>query len=110
MVVDRPVRSRASLAISAWKAPTPGGPLPPSGATRRRQGRLGQAEPKLRAALVGAERSQGHALVRALNELGLDTNSTKQPDLDKAADLDGKIRGNVRKFHSSEYLSPLATG
>ena len=46
----------------------------------------------------------------ALNYLGLDPNSTKQADLEKAADLIGKIRPFVRKFHSSEYLSALATG
>ncbi len=45
----------------------------------------------------------------ALNYLGLDPNSTKQADLEKAADLVGKIRPYVRKFHSSEYLSALAT-
>ncbi len=33
-----------------------------------------------------------------------------RPDLEKAADLVGKIRPIVRKFHSSEYLSALATG
>ena len=46
----------------------------------------------------------------ALSYLGLDPNSTKQADLEKAADLLGKIRPYVRKFHSSEYLSALATG
>ena len=46
----------------------------------------------------------------ALNYLGLDPNSTKQADLEKAADLVGKVRPFVRKFHSSEYLSALATG
>ena len=46
----------------------------------------------------------------ALNYLGLDPNSTKQADLEKAADLVSKIRPFVRKFHSSEYLSALATG
>jgi putrescine transport system substrate-binding protein len=46
----------------------------------------------------------------ALNYLGLDPNSTKQADLEKAADLVGKIRPFVRKFHSSEYLSALASG
>jgi putrescine transport system substrate-binding protein len=46
----------------------------------------------------------------ALNYLGLDPNSTKQADLEKAADVVGKIRPFVRKFHSSEYLSALATG
>jgi putrescine transport system substrate-binding protein len=46
----------------------------------------------------------------ALNYLGLDPNSTKQADLEKAADLVSKVRPYVRKFHSSEYLSALATG
>jgi putrescine transport system substrate-binding protein len=46
----------------------------------------------------------------ALSYLGLDSNSTRQADLEKAADLLGKIRPYVRKFHSSEYLSALATG
>jgi putrescine transport system substrate-binding protein len=46
----------------------------------------------------------------ALSYLGLDPNSTKQGDLEQAADLIGKIRPYVRKFHSSEYLSALATG
>ena len=46
----------------------------------------------------------------ALNYLGLDPNSTKQADLEKAAELIGKVRPYVRKFHSSEYLSALATG
>jgi putrescine transport system substrate-binding protein len=46
----------------------------------------------------------------ALGYLGLDPNSTKQADLEKAADLILKIRPYVRKFHSSEYLSALATG
>ena len=46
----------------------------------------------------------------ALSYLGLDPNSTKQADLEGAADLVSKIRPFVRKFHSSEYLSALATG
>ncbi|MGA2290967.1 polyamine ABC transporter substrate-binding protein [Bradyrhizobium sp.] len=46
----------------------------------------------------------------ALSYLGLDPNSTQQADLEKAADLVSKIRPYVRKFHSSEYLSALATG
>src|SRR4051794_18472830 len=46
----------------------------------------------------------------ALNYLGLNPNSTKQADLEKAADLIIKIRPFVRKFHSSEYLNALATG
>jgi putrescine transport system substrate-binding protein len=46
----------------------------------------------------------------ALSYLRLDPNSTKQADLEKAAELVSKIRPYVRKFHSSEYLSALATG
>jgi len=46
----------------------------------------------------------------ALSYLGLDPNSTKQADLEKAADVVAKVRPSVRKFHSSEYLSALATG
>jgi putrescine transport system substrate-binding protein len=46
----------------------------------------------------------------ALGYLGLDPNSTRQADLEKAAELLVKIRPSVRKFHSSEYLSALATG
>jgi putrescine transport system substrate-binding protein len=46
----------------------------------------------------------------ALHYLGLNPNSTAQGDLDKAADLVAKVRPSVRKFHSSEYLTALATG
>ena len=46
----------------------------------------------------------------ALHYLGLDPNSTAQADLEKAAELLAKVRPNVRKFHSSEYLTALATG
>jgi putrescine transport system substrate-binding protein len=46
----------------------------------------------------------------AMNYLGLDPNSTRQADLEKAADVVAKVRPSVRKFHSSEYLSALATG
>ena len=46
----------------------------------------------------------------ALSYLGIDPNSTRPADLEKAADLVIKIRPYVRKFHSSEYLSALATG
>jgi putrescine transport system substrate-binding protein len=49
-------------------------------------------------------------LPAALNYLKLDPNSSKQADLDKAAALVAKIRPNVRKFHSSEYINALATG
>src|SRR3954447_23329335 len=46
----------------------------------------------------------------ALNYLKLDPNSTDPADLEKAAALISKIAPDVRKFHSSEYLSALATG
>ena len=49
-------------------------------------------------------------LPAALTHLGLDPNSTKQPDLEKAAETVAKVRPSVRKFHSSEYLNALATG
>lgn len=49
-------------------------------------------------------------LPAALSYLGIDPNSTKPADLEKAADLVSKIRPYVRKFHSSEYLNALATG
>jgi putrescine transport system substrate-binding protein len=46
----------------------------------------------------------------ALDYLGLDPNTKSQADLEKAADLIGKVRPFVRKFHSSEYLNALASG
>jgi putrescine transport system substrate-binding protein len=49
-------------------------------------------------------------LPAALSYLGLDPNTTKEADLQKAADLMTKIRPSVRKFHSSEYVNALATG
>src|ERR1700731_1394470 len=49
-------------------------------------------------------------LPAALNYLGLDPNSTKPADLEKAVDMVGKNRPYVRKFHSSEYPNALATG
>jgi putrescine transport system substrate-binding protein len=49
-------------------------------------------------------------LSAALHYLGLDPNSSKEADLQKAADLVTKIRPSVRKFHSSEYINALASG
>jgi putrescine transport system substrate-binding protein len=46
----------------------------------------------------------------ALHYLHLDPNSSDPGDLQKAADLLIKVRPNVRKFHSSEYLNALASG
>ena len=50
-------------------------------------------------------------LPAALHYLGLDPQFEPKPaDLEKAAALVAKIRPNVRKFHSSEYLNALASG
>jgi putrescine transport system substrate-binding protein len=49
-------------------------------------------------------------LPAALKYLGFDPNSSKSEELEKAAALVSKIRPNVRKFHSSEYLNALASG
>ncbi len=46
----------------------------------------------------------------ALNYLGLDPNSKNPDDLKKAGELMEKIRPNVLKFHSSEYINALANG
>ncbi len=54
--------------------------------------------------------SSDDVLAAALHYLGLDPNSSNEADLQKAADLMMKIRPNVRKFHSSEYLNALAAG
>jgi putrescine transport system substrate-binding protein len=45
-----------------------------------------------------------------LKALGLDPDSKKAEDLQKAADALMKVRGNIRKFHSSEYINALANG
>jgi putrescine transport system substrate-binding protein len=49
-------------------------------------------------------------LPAALHYLKLDPNSTNPKDLERAADLLMKVRPNVRKFHSSEYLNAMASG
>jgi putrescine transport system substrate-binding protein len=46
----------------------------------------------------------------ALHFLGLNPDSNDPKDLEKAAELLVKIRPQVRKFHSSEYLNALAGG
>jgi putrescine transport system substrate-binding protein len=54
--------------------------------------------------------SSDDILSAALHYLGLDPNSSKEADLQKAADLMMKVRPYVRKFHSSEYINALANG
>jgi putrescine transport system substrate-binding protein len=65
---------------------------------------------KLKACGVHMLDSADDILPAALHYLGLDPNSTKEADLQKAADLLTKIRPSVRKFHSSEYVNALASG
>lgn len=45
-----------------------------------------------------------------LNYIGLDPDSKKEKDLKKAADVLKKVRKNISKFHSSEYIDMLANG
>lgn len=45
-----------------------------------------------------------------LSYLGLNPDSKKNEDLNKAGDALFRIRGNVQKFHSSEYINALANG
>jgi putrescine transport system substrate-binding protein len=54
--------------------------------------------------------SSDDVLSAALAYLGLDPNTSKEADLQKAAELMTKIRPSIRKFHSSEYLNALAGG
>jgi putrescine transport system substrate-binding protein len=49
-------------------------------------------------------------LPSALHYIGLDPNSSREADLQKAAEVVIKVRPLVRKFHASEYLNALATG
>ncbi len=45
-----------------------------------------------------------------LRALGLDPDSKRPEDLQKAADALTRVRGTIRKFHSSEYINALAGG
>ena len=49
-------------------------------------------------------------LPAALKHLGLDPDSKNQTEIDKAAELLLKVRPNIQKFHSSEYINALANG
>jgi putrescine transport system substrate-binding protein len=49
-------------------------------------------------------------LPAALKYLGLDPDSKNQADIEKAGELLLKVRSNVQKFHSSEYINALANG
>jgi putrescine transport system substrate-binding protein len=54
--------------------------------------------------------SSDDILAAALHYLGLDPNTKREADYQKATDLMLSIRSSVRKFHSSEYLNALASG
>jgi putrescine transport system substrate-binding protein len=54
--------------------------------------------------------SSDDILAAALKYLGLDPNTKVPAEIERAAELIGKIRPSVRKFHSSEYLNALASG
>src|SRR5205814_946395 len=54
--------------------------------------------------------SSDDILAAALHYLKRDPNSKEAADLESAAALITKIRPNIRKFHSSEYLNALAAG
>jgi putrescine transport system substrate-binding protein len=45
-----------------------------------------------------------------LNYLGLNPDSKKEEDLKRAGDALFRIRSNIQKFHSSEYINALANG
>jgi len=49
-------------------------------------------------------------LPAALKYLGLDPDSKTAADIEKAGELLVKLRPNIQKFHSSEYLNALANG
>jgi putrescine transport system substrate-binding protein len=45
-----------------------------------------------------------------LSYLGMNPDSKRNEDLQKAGDALFRIRGNIQKFHSSEYINALANG
>ncbi len=49
-------------------------------------------------------------LPAVLNYLGLDPNSSKPEDIEKAGALVASLRSSIQKFHSSEYINALANG
>ncbi len=46
----------------------------------------------------------------ALKFLGLNPDSKKPEDIRKAADALARVKGSIKKFHSSEYINALANG
>jgi len=54
--------------------------------------------------------SPSEMIPAALKYLGLDPNDTSRDSLTKVEELFAKVRPNIQKFHSSEYISALANG
>jgi putrescine transport system substrate-binding protein len=90
---------------------------------KRVQERLGQAalntwDIVMRPDLIGKLRDCGVHMLDApedifpgvLNYLGLNPDSKRNEDLNRAGDALFRIRGNIQKFHSSEYINALANG
>ncbi|MFI8482308.1 polyamine ABC transporter substrate-binding protein [Pseudomonas sp. NPDC078700] len=65
---------------------------------------------KLKQCGVAMLDSPGDILPIALHYLGLDPNSTKKADYDKATALMMKIRPNIAYFHSAKYMTDIANG
>ncbi len=65
---------------------------------------------KLKACGVYVLDAPEDVLPAALRALKLDPNSKKADDIRKASAALVKVRTNVRKFHSSEYINALANG
>lgn len=91
---------------------------------KKAQERLGAATPLnswdllMKAELSGKLKDCGIHMLDApedilpvtLGYLGLNPDSKNEPDLRRAADALVRIRGSIRKFHSSEYINALASG
>ncbi len=65
---------------------------------------------KLKDCGIGVLDSPAEITAIALNYLGLDPNSESKKDLEKAEALLKGTRGNIRYFHSSQYINDLANG
>ena len=90
---------------------------------KRVQERLGQASLNtwdivMRPELIGKLKDCGVHMLDApedvfpgvLNYLGLNPDSKRNEDLNRAGDALFRIRGNIQKYHSSEYINALANG
>ncbi len=65
---------------------------------------------KLRSCGVHVLDTAEELLPAALKYLGMDPDSKSAADIEKAGELLLKLRPNIQKFHSSEYINALANG